>query len=304
MAYITKRIVLALILLASAAFAADQSPYPPWQRFGFGVRESLADLKMQPPEVTLTDQEREKLYRGEIITRLMDAPEGYKLGYLRFFAPFDPVTAYMVVSDAESYDETDPAFDATGSVSNKRRSFWPNAIENDACVEHGEVRMNQLIVLPLISPRKVCLAGSFDTTAFPWESHWDLAGDSVCCLSQRDPELQRYYDKAVVVTRNKESWHISPLPPEFRRTPQDILRTDCIYIADVNPGGELGRMEYIANMAAKTSLPQIARHTVARGKSWESFLESRYGSRMAQQYRGWVRMYREAIQDGEGKQLQ
>jgi hypothetical protein len=284
-----------LILIASVAFAGGVLPALPWNDFGFEMRESDAGLKMQCPSVTLTDSEKAKLYAGKPVTRLMDAPGGYKLGYLRFFAPFDPVTAYMVVTDVENYDRADPAFDRTGSVTERNRSFWPNALENDACIEKGELRMNQLIMLPFLSPRRMCLVGAFDTKAFPWESFWDLAKDADCCKSQQDEAFMDHYDKAISVTRNKESWHISPLPKSFRKTKGDILRADCIYIADVNPGGDLGKMDRVASIAAKMSLPQLAKHVVARGKTWEPFLTEQYGPETVRKYREWVARYQDSF---------
>jgi hypothetical protein len=290
-----KSIFLALLLIASLGFAAATIPAPPWNNFGFSHRKSDDGLMLKAPSIVLTSKEKQKLISGKSITRLMDAPGGYKIGYLRFFAPFDPVTAYMVISDVDNYDHIDPIFGATGSISEKKRTLLPNAFECNTCVEKGEYRASQLIVLPLMSPRQVCLAGNFDTRAFPWESHWDLASDKQCCESRKDPEFKDLYDKAVFVTRNKEAWHISPLPKAFQKTPEDVMRADCIYTADINPGGDLEKMNRIAKLAAKMSLPQLAKHVIARGTKWESFLAARYGPGEVKKYKKWVEQYRKAV---------
>ena len=287
-------VLVVLAVLASAAIASEPGPAPPWQQFGFKYRTSDLGLKMKIPEIALSDSEREKLHAGKPVTRLVDSPEGYKIGYLRFFAPFDPVTAWMVVTDVDHYDHTDPAFDATGCLTEKRRSFWPHAFENNTCLEDGEYRMSQLIVMPLLAPRKLCLVGTFNTEAFPWESYWDLTSDALCCESRREPEMSRYFDRAVAVKRNKEAWHISPLLKAFRKTPADAMRSDCIYMADVNPGGDLGRFEAITERVATTSLPQLMKHVVAQGKRWESFLAARYGPDEVRRYREWVELYRKS----------
>lgn len=291
-------LLVALAVLATAAIATEPGPAPPWKQFGFEHRTSDQDLKMMVPEIVLSESERESLVAGKPVTRMVDSPKGHKIAYLRFFAPFDPITAWMVVTDVDHYDLTDPAFDATGSLTEKRRSFWPHAFENNTCLEDGEHRMSQLIVTPLLSPRKLCLVGTFNTEAFPWESYWDLAADALCCESRRDPEMYRYFDRAVAVTRNKEAWHISPLPGAYRKTPADAMWADCIYMADVNPGGELGRFDSITERVGTTSLPQLMKHIVIQGKRWESFLAARYGPEEARRYRKWVELYKKSTSRG------
>ena len=287
-------VLVILAVLATTAIASEPGPAPPWKEFGFGHRTSDQGLKMKIPEIALSESERESLVAGKPVTRMVDSPKGYKIAYLRFFAPFDPVTAWMVVTDVDHYDLTDPVFDATGCLTEKRRSFWPHAFENNTCLEDGEYRMSQLIVTPLLAPRKLCLVGTFSTEAFPWESYWDLASDAHCCESRREPEMSRYFDRAVAVTRSKEAWHISPLPEALRKTPADAMRADCIYMADVNPGGELGRFDALTERVGTTSLPQLMKHVIARGNRWESFLTARYGPEEICRYREWVELYRKS----------
>jgi len=286
--------ILTVLLLAATATAAALAP-PQWERLGFGMRADNSGLHMSLPSIEPTADEWRKLQAGEPITRLLDAPDGSKIATMRFFAPFDPVTAWMVVTDVEHYDLVDSLFSASGSTLTKRHTLWPNAFENNVCVEQGRRRVSQLIVIPLVAPRKLCLSASYDASAFPWEWHMDLAGVERCCASRSRPDVQDYFNKAVTPKRNRESWFIAPLPPSLRKTPADALRTDCVYVADVNPGGELSQFEWLAKMAAAESLPQLARHIVAQGKRWERFLTDHYDSAVVAAYRQHVAEYRNNI---------
>jgi hypothetical protein len=91
-------ILITLVMIVTQAHSEDLVP-PHWKHFGFEQRGSNRKLMMNVPEVALSPAEWDRLAAGEPVTRLIDSPGEYKVGYLRFFATIDPVTAWMVGSE-------------------------------------------------------------------------------------------------------------------------------------------------------------------------------------------------------------
>ena len=91
-----------------------------WGPFGYSIKGDSKSVKLKVPKISLTAAEEQDLYNGKPITRLLDSPDGLKRGYLRFFAPYDPVTVWMVVTNAKNFAKTDPSFPKTGSTFEKK----------------------------------------------------------------------------------------------------------------------------------------------------------------------------------------
>ena len=266
-----------------------------WETFGFDQPGDARAVKMKVPNIALTPKEEEALYAGKPIAKLLDAPGGLKKGYLRFFAPFDPVTAWMVVTDAKHFDLEDPAFPKSGSLTDRRRTFMPYSFDVATCKKDGKEMMYQLLVMPIVAPRKLCINRYHNTDAFPWESFWWRA-DQMCCQDKAKPDLvKKYHGKAVELTKNNGTWHIGPLPKKFRRTEGDIMRTDCIYFVDTNPGGDLGKIKAVVNKATSVALPALMNNVLFHGKRWESFLAKHHGPAMVQKYKQWQDQYKQSM---------
>ncbi len=264
-----------------------------WSAFNFENKGSGKALKLPIPKITLSAAEEEKLYSGKGITRLLDAPGGLKKGYLRFFAPFDPVTAWMVVTDAAHFDLVDTSFPSSGSLTDRRRTFMPYTFEVATCKDKGKSRMSQLLVMPLVAPRKLCIDRHHDTNGFPFESYWSKV-DPICCVDKWDPKIkEKYYEKAVTLKKNIGCWHIGPLPDKFQRDENDLMRSDCVYFVDTNPGGDLGKLKSLVNKAQSTALPALMKNVVFHGKRWEKYLAKHHGQAMTARYKQWVNEYKQ-----------
>jgi hypothetical protein len=154
--------------------------------------------------------------------------------------------------------------------------------------------MGQLLVMPFVAPRKLCIQRFHNSNGFPFESTWKLAGDA-CCEEGRNPEMQEYYDEAVSLKKNVGAWNIAPLPKKFRKTEADIMRTDCIYYVDTDPGGDLSKMKTLVNKAQSVALPKVAENVNFHCKNWEKYLAKHYGAGMVQKYKAWVTEYKQAM---------
>lgn len=288
----TKKILAAVFCaVLILAFVGSVAAYT-WQSFGFAEGQSP---KLKVPTVTLSAAEENKLYEGKPIAKLLDGPDGLKQGYLRFFAPFDPVTAFMVVTDADHFSMEDPAFPKTGSITDKKRTFMPYTFDAATCVENGEPRMNQLLVMPFVDPRRLCIKRYHSTSAFPWESYWTLASDKECCKSKMNPAMKKYFDNAVYLQKNTGCWHISPLPKKFLKSDADIMRSDLVYFVDTNPGGDLGKIKAIVNKATSIALPTLVDNVNFHGKRWEQYLAKHHGPAMVAKYKEWVEQYKQSM---------
>ena len=283
---------ICLVLLLASALTVTAYE---WNSFGFEDKGASKSLKLNIPDIALTPKEEQALYDGKPIAKLLDAPGGLKKGYLRFFAPFDPVTAWMVVTDAAHFDLVDPSFPKSGSLTDQRRTYMPYTFDVTDCVEDGREKMYQLLVMPVVSPRKLCINRYHNADGFPWESYWTKA-DHMCCLDKADPKIKaKYFDKAVTLEKNNGAWHISPLPKKFRKTEADLMRTDLIYFVDTNPGGDLGKIKAVVNKATSVALPALQENVLFHGKRWEPFLAKYHGAAMVQKYKTWQAQYKEAM---------
>ena len=277
---------LLIALLCSVAVAG-------WSSFGFGGGGKLG---FNLPNVPLTAKEEADLYEGKAITRLLPSQNsGYKAGYLRFFAPFDPVTTYMIVTDSDHFDLVDPSFPNNGSITSKRRTFMPYTFESITCNEGGKNRMYQLLVMPIVAPRQMCIDRIHRTNAFPWESRWKLADVKNCCASKQQEKNAEYREKAVSLETNNGGWSIGPLPAKFRKTEADQMRTDVIYYVDTNPGGDIGQLKGIVNKATSTALPNLQKNVLFHGKNWEQHLQKYHGATAVSQYKTWIADYKAAM---------
>ena len=224
------------------------------------------------PEITLTDAETEALVRGEIVTRTLDSPAGGKMGWMRFFASADPVTVAAILADNESYTVESPEYKATGSLAHRKRTFMPYTWENIECEEGGRTYVYQLLVMPLISPRKANIRLCRNVNGFPWEMAWHES-DTAPCEKLASAEMAPWREKAVAIERNRGSWLVSPIPPELRRSPADLNRADVRYFVDTNPGGSVGKMEVLANAAQRQAMPVLAGLINQHGKTYDRFMQ-------------------------------
>lgn len=247
------------------------------------------------PDLPLTDAEKESLYRGEPIVRLLPGTDQRKIGWLRFFAPFDPVTAFWVVTDAPHYSLQDPMFPASGSLWNKRQTYMPYVFENHVCEREGLFWNFQYLVTPFISPRIVSTSLCRNRDDFPWEAAWWSDG-KLPCREMAGEALKKEIAQAVPVDKNVGAWHVGPLPREFRRTPADLQRSQLLFLVDTDPGGSIGDLTLIVNHAHSVSLPALARQVLLIGQRYGEFLkkyqtpEDRkgYEQERAQYLRLWV----------------
>lgn len=290
-----KRIVCALGLVALAAGLALAAKATTWTAPTFAERKG--GFRVEVPEVGLSVEETSKLYAGKPIAKLLPSENGLKAGWLRFFAPFDPVTTWMVITDMEHLDLVDDPYPASGSLADKRRTFLPYVFDAATCVENNEPIMYQLLVMPFVAPRRMCVRHDEDQSAFPWEAAWKLAGMGECCKKEQNINMIEYKHKAVELKKNQGAWRIAPLPPEFRKTDADRMRTDVIYYVDSHPGGDLGEIEFVVNKATSTALPTLMDNVIFHGKSWETHLNRHHGGGQAlADYQAWRAAYQAWIE--------
>ena len=244
------------------------------------------------PDVPITDEQKEKLYNGEPIATLLPGPGEKKIGWLRFFTPFDPVTAYWVITDSPNFGKQDPEFPSTGSIMRKRHTYMPYCFENQICSADGMLWNLQYLVMPIVKPRKVCTALCRNRDNFPWESAW-WSSDKFHCEDKFSDELKPELAEAVQITQNRGAWHVSPLPPEFRRKPEDLNRAQVIYVVDTSPGGNLGDMQSLVNAANEKALPRLAKNVVFVGSRWDWFMNKYHTPANVRQYKSEQDQYRE-----------
>ncbi len=154
--------------------------------------------------------------------------------------------------------------------------------------------MFQLLVMPLVAPRKMCINMKKDISSFPWEAAWNKH-EGLCCEDKMKPEMKPFLKKAVLLKKNVGTWHISPLPAKFRKSDADIMRTDCIYYVDSNPGGDLSKLKSIVNKAQSVALPALMKNVLFHGKGWEGHLKKYHGPEMTAKYKNWQLEYKKAM---------
>lgn len=223
------------------------------------------------PGVPLTGKDRERLLAGEPVCRLLDSPGETKYGWMRFVAPCDPVTVWWIVTDNQCFARTSGDYPATGTLFDKRRTFMPYTWENVLCRKGGEKHIYQLLVFPLLSPRKTNVISIHNRNGFPWETAWQ-EHDPVC-EHLADPAFKKWRDKAVVLPRNTGSYRIRPLPKELRTSPEDVNRADVRYFVDTHPGGGVGELPALVNGATKQAMPQMAELIAQHGRDWMAHMK-------------------------------
>lgn len=264
----------------------------------------LADSKklvISVPNVELTTSEKEKLYSGEPIAKLLEGKDGLKMGWLRFFANCDPISAWYIVTDVEHFSLEDPSYPATGPLDKKRRTFMPYTFDCVPCSVDGKMYVYQLIVPPLVSPRKYSLLRHHDRRGFPWQSAWTLA-DKLYCSDKRNAEFESEFNNAVLVLRNTGSFLVSPLSVEFRRAKKDLNRTDIIYFVDVHPAGDIAKLKPLVNFVQKIGLPDVANNINFHAKSWSEHMKKYHSSAEFEEYKMLYQQYIETYEPLFGKQ--
>lgn len=286
--------VISFVAIASLGIAESVNQYT-WIEPGFSELGSKKNLRVLVPTVPLSPSDEHALDDGNVITRLLEGPTGLKMGYMRFFAPYDPVTTWMVITDLDHFSMVSPDFPKTGSLSDKRNTFMPYVFDSAVCMENNKMGMYQLVIMPFVAPRKTNIQNFNDNSAFPWESSWKTA-KSPRCLEMRNPEMQKMYgDRAIVVAKNRGAWLISPLPKKFRRTPADINRSDVIYFVDTNPGGDIGKITALVNKALSVALPAVRDNTLNHCKNWVHHLETYHTPKDLENYLKWKAAYKKAM---------
>jgi hypothetical protein len=253
--------------------------------------EVVANKKMNQkvPEIKLSDSDKEKLYAGKPICRLIDNSDGLKSGYMRIFLPFEPPTAWRVVLDCDCFDLVSPEFPENKG----RRTFMPYTFDAASCTENGRFYFYQLLVMPLVSPRHFTLDRVIDQNGFPWETKWSQVPE-MHCKDKWNKEMDSYRNDAVLTLRNNGTWHIGPIPKEFVKTKEDLLKTEGIYFVDTNPGGNLALLKPIINKATQIAMPALADSTNFIGKRWEEHMKKYH----AGEYQTWkqeIAEYRKSV---------
>lgn len=275
--------LLTCLLLSVSSVKADN----PGSVIGFDVRPER-NLMQHIPEIPMNEADLTLLSSGKPVTRLLDTPIGFKASYMRIFLPIDPPTIWHIITDIHHFSMVSPHFPKNGALSDKRRTFMPFVFDSSAC--ENDRYLYQLLVMPVIAPRQFTLKRSANRAAFPWESKWSQE-PQMRCQERLNPEMDKYRMDAILTTRNEGSWRLSPLPREFIKSKEDLLKTDCIYYVDSNPGGNLASIMAIVNRVTETVLPALADNLIFHARQWDDHMRKHHTQR---QYEGWkaeVRAY-------------
>lgn len=259
--------------------------------------DSIAGFEFRPdrpfmqniPAISLNEADLALLSSGKPVTRLLDTPGGFKAGYMRIFLPFDPPTIWHIVTDIHHFSLVSPQYPKNGSLTDKRQTFMPYVFDSSAC-ENGRY-LYQLIVMPLIAPRQYTLKRSANRSAFPWESKWSQEPE-MRCQDELNPQMEKYRKEAITTTRNEGSWRLSPLSKEFIKSKEDLLKTDCIYYVDSNPGGNLSSLMAIINKVTEIVLPALAENLVFHAKLWDEHMRKHHTSHQYEEWKAQVSAYR------------
>ncbi len=254
---------------------------------GFDVRPDRP-LMQNIPEISLNEADLALLSSGKPVTRLLDSPGGFKAGYMRIFLPVDPPTTWHIITDIHHFSMVSPQYPKNGSLTDKRRTFMPYVFDSSAC-ENGRY-LYQLLVMPLIAPRQYTLKRSANRIAFPWESKWSQE-PQMHCQDKLNPEMEKYRAEAISTARNEGSWRLSPLSKEFIKRKEDLLKTDCIYYVDSNPGGNLSSFMGIVNKVTEIALPALVDNLIYHAKQWDDHMRKHHTSRQYEEWKAQVRTY-------------
>ena len=280
-------LILALATVLLFAFpnpevtAADAIP-------GFELRPDRPFMQ-NVPAISLSEADPALLSSGNPVTRLLDTPSGFKACYMRIFLPFDPPTIWHIVTDIHHFSMTSPQYPKNGSLTDKRQTFMPYVFDSSVC--ENDKYLYQLIVMPLIAPRQFTLKRSTNQIAFPWESKWSQE-PQMRCQDKLNPQMEKYRTEAIVTERNEGSWRLSPLSKEFIKSKEDLLKTDCIYYVDTNPGGNLSSLMAIVNKVTETALPVLTENVVFHAKQWDKHMRTYHTPHQYEEWTAQVKAYR------------
>ncbi|TRZ75229.1 MAG: hypothetical protein D4R93_05285 [Deltaproteobacteria bacterium] len=260
------------------------------------IADSLIGFKVKPdrplmqdiPEISLNEADLALLSSGKPVTRLLDTPGGLKASYMRIFLPFDPPTIWHIITDIHHFSIVSPQYPKNGSLTNKRQTFMPYVFDSSAC-ENGRY-LYQLLVMPMIAPRHFTLKRSTNRIAFPWESKWSQEPE-MRCQDKLNPEMEKYRTEAIITAKNEGSWRLSPLSKEFIKRKEDLLKTDCIYYVDSNPGGNLSSLMGIVNKVTEIVLPALAENLIFHAKQWDDHMRKHHTSRQYEEWKAQVTAY-------------
>ncbi len=250
-------------------------------------------IKMKIPKVALTASEEAKLVEGKPVCKLLDSDAGLKSGFMRVFLPYPPSTVWGVIMDIKHFDLVSADYPKNGSLTSKRRSFMPYVFDSKVCGDKNQY-LYQLLVMPFVDPRHFALTRYGNRRGFPWESHWRQTKD-LKCQDEWNPEMNKFREDAVLTTKNDGAWHLSPLPKKYVKTKEDLLKTDCVYFVDTNPGGNLGAILPIVNKATKIAMPALADNVIFHCERWEDHLKKHHP---AADYNAWkkeIADYKKAV---------
>lgn len=281
-------ILVAALTLSLLALGSDAG-----LRAGFG-QPAQRRLRQPIPSVELTSREQERLYQGDPQIALMPGQSGQNAGRIEAIVPFDPVTAFMVITDLRHYALVDPSYPRSGPPGDKRRTFMPYVVDATVCQESGASYQYQLLNLPLVAPRMYSLRHVEDTSAFPWESAWSSDG-VMRCAELRDPAEEQLYAAAVQVVENRGAWRVAPLPPALQRTAGDRLRAHVIYYVDASPGGDLARFTGVVDAATRAAMRGLVDNLTFQGKRWREHLRRYHSADERARYERLVKAYRDAV---------
>ncbi|MCZ7586870.1 MAG: hypothetical protein M5R36_27955 [Deltaproteobacteria bacterium] len=228
-------------------------------------------MRVAAPAIQMTESEREDFMGGKPVCRLIDTEGEAKAGYMRLMLPYDPPTAWRIVTDVGCFDLQSAEFPKNGSLGEKRRTFMPYVFDSAHCTENGTFYLYQLLVLPFIDPRHFSLDRVPNRDGFPWETSWKQV-PGLKCQSGWNKGMDKFRESAVLTERNVGAWHLSPLPKEFVKSKADLLKTDTVYWVDSNPGGNVGSMTAIVNKATKTALPALADSLLFLGTQFDAHM--------------------------------
>jgi hypothetical protein len=236
----------------------------------------------------LNDADLALLSSGKPVTRLLDTSSGLKASYMRIFLPFDPPTIWQIISDIHHFSLVSPKYPKNGSLTDKRQTFMPYVFDSSVCEDNSY--MYQLLVMPLIAPRKFTLKRSANRTAFPWESKWSQEPE-MRCQDKLNPQMEKYRTEAITTEKNEGSWRLSPLSKEFIKSKEDLLKTDCVYYVDSNPGGNLSSLMGIVNKVTEIALPALAGNLIFHARQWDEHMREHHTPREYEEWKAQVRAY-------------
>ncbi|MEW6332739.1 MAG: hypothetical protein AB1558_00550 [Thermodesulfobacteriota bacterium] len=270
-------LLFACLLFPFSRAAADTAP----SSVGFTIRPDRP--LMQPiPEIPMSAADWALLASGKPVTRLLDTPGGFKASYMRIFLPLDPPTIWHILTDIHHFSMVSPDYPQNGALTDRRRTFMPYVYDSSAC--ENDRYLYQLLVMPVIAPRHFTVKRSGNRAAFPWESKWTQE-PQMRCQERLNPEMDRYRAEAVTTLHNEGSWRLSPLPREFIKNKDDLIKTDLIYYVDSHPGGNLASIMAVVSRVTETALPALADNLLFHAGRWQEHMRRHH---TAAQYAEWV----------------